>query len=179
MGVKLLGVSGALRAASTNTALIRAAGEVAGDDVDFRIADLDMPLYNGDVEDQGYPEKVEAWVADIRWADAIIMSTPEYNKNLSGVLKNALDWQSRYSPGPLSGKPVAIISATAGIAGGQLAQFSLRHCLTPFGCDVIQQPQVHVGGNFDDAVFKDGAYVNEKGRQKLAELVAALKAMVA
>ena len=58
MAFALLGTSGALRAASTNTALIRTAADLAGDDVDFTFADLDLPLYNGDVEDAGYPEKV-------------------------------------------------------------------------------------------------------------------------
>ena len=177
MSIKLLGVSGSLRTASTNTALVRAAAEAAGD-VDFRLADIDLPLFNEDVEAVGYPEKVEAFVADIRAADAIVISGPEYNKNISGVLKNALDWQSRFSPGPLAGKPVAIISSTAGRAGGELTQFSLRHCLTPFGAKVMQQPQLHVGSNFEESVFKDGVLSDEKAKQKLGELMAALKAMI-
>ena len=175
MAFKLLGVSGALRKASTNTALVRAAGELAGDDVAFTLADIDLPLYNGDVEDAGYPDAVVAFVEAIRAADAIVMSTPEYNKNLSGALKNALDWQSRFSPGPLAGKPVAIMSATAGAAGGQLAQFSLRHCLTPFGCNVLPQPQVHVGGNFSEDLFADGRLVDEKTRGYVEGLMAALR----
>ncbi|MEM8753127.1 MAG: NAD(P)H-dependent oxidoreductase [Pseudomonadota bacterium] len=177
MAFALLGISGALRAASTNTALVRTAGDLAGDDVDFTLADVDLPLYDGDVEDQGYPPKVTAFVEAIRAADAIVISTPEYNKNLSGVLKNALDWQSRFSPGPLKDKPVAIMSATAGAAGGQLAQFSLRHCLTPFGCRVLPQPQVHVGGNDADGLFADGRLVCEKTRGYVAGLMQALRAI--
>jgi chromate reductase, NAD(P)H dehydrogenase (quinone) len=57
----------------------------------------------------------------IRVADAIVISTPEYNKNPSGVLKNALDWVSRPRPAPMVGKPVAVVSAAAGLAGGQRA----------------------------------------------------------
>jgi chromate reductase len=177
MAFALLGMSGALRAASTNTALIRSAAALAGDDVDFTLADLDLPLYNGDVEDAGYPEKVETLVAQIRAADAIVMSTPEYNKNLSGVMKNALDWQSRFSPGPLTDKPVAILSATAGRSGGELAQFSLRHCLTPFGPKILQQPQLHIGSNYDGAVFADGQFVDPKGRGKLADIMQSLRAV--
>lgn len=177
MTINLLGISGSLRKASTNTALVRAAADAAGD-VDFTIADIDLPLFNEDVEAAGYPEKVETFVAAIRAADAIVISGPEYNKNISGVLKNALDWQSRFSPGPLAGKPVAIISATAGRAGGELTQFSLRHCLTPFGANVMQQPQLHIGSNFVDTVFKDGELVDEKAKEKLGELMSALKAMV-
>lgn len=178
MAFKLLGISGSLRAASTNTALVRAAGALAGDDVDFTIADIDLPLFNEDVEAKGYPDSVTAFVEAIRAADAIVMSTPEYNKNLSGVMKNALDWQSRFSPGPLAGKPVAIMSATAGAAGGQLSQFSLRHCLTPFGCRVLPQPQVHVGGNTADGLFEGGELVHEKTRGYVAELMKTLRAIV-
>lgn len=175
MAFRLLGISGALRKASTNTMMVRAAGELAGDDVDFTFADIDLPLYNGDVEDAGYPEKVTAFVEAIRAADAIVISTPEYNKNLSGVLKNALDWQSRFSPGPLKGKPVAIMSATGGYAGGQLTQFSLRHCLVPFGCRVLPQPQVHVGSNSREGLFVDGRLADEKAREQVAGLMAALR----
>lgn len=175
MAYALLGMSGALRAASTNTALVRAAGELAGEGATFTLADLDLPLFNEDVEAKGYPEPVEKLVAQIRAADAVVISTPEYNKNLSGVMKNALDWISRFSPGPLAGKPVAIMSAAAGRAGGELTQFSLRHCLTPHGADVLQQPQLHIGSNFQDSVFRDGAFVDPKGREKLAELMAALR----
>ena len=177
MAFKLLGISGSLRKAATNTALVRAAAELAGDDVEFTLADIDLPLFNEDVEAEGYPESVTRFVEQIRAADAIVISTPEYNKNLSGVLKNALDWQSRFKPGPLTDKPVAIMSATAGAAGGQLAQFSLRHCLTPFGCNVLAQPQVHVGDNFNEDVFKDGALVRERTREHVKGLMEALRAI--
>ncbi|WP_246209573.1 NADPH-dependent FMN reductase [Pikeienuella piscinae] len=175
MAFRLLGVSGALRRASTNSALIRAAGALAGEDVDFSIADIDLPLYNGDVEDRGYPDKVVAFVETLRAADAVVISTPEYNKGVSGVLKNALDWQSRFSPVPLSGKPVAIMSATGGYAGGQVSQFMLRQCLTPFAAKVISQPQVHVGSNETPGLFVDGELADERVRASIAKLLKALR----
>ncbi|MEX2517834.1 MAG: NAD(P)H-dependent oxidoreductase [Paracoccaceae bacterium] len=177
MTYRLLGISGALRRASYNTALVRAAGALAGDDVEFTIADIDLPLYNGDVEDRGYPDKVVAFVEAIRAADGVVISTPEYNKNLSGVLKNALDWQSRFKPVPLVGKPVAIMSATGGAAGGQLSQFSLRHCLTPFGAKVLSQPQVHVGSNTTTGLFVDGELADPKIRDYVATLMKTLRAI--
>ena len=146
--------------------------------MEFSLANIDLPLFNADVEAEGYPPVVEAFVEAIRQADAVVISSPEYNRNLSGVLKNALDWQSRFSPAPFAGKPVAILSATAGRSGGELAQFSLRHCLTPFGPRVIQQPQLHVGSNFQPDVFADGVLTDEKAREKLAELMKALLAMI-
>ncbi len=179
MPFRLLGISGALRRASTNTALIRAAGALAGDDVAFSIADIDLPLYNGDVEDAGYPEKVTEFVEAIRAADAIVISTPEYNKGLSGALKNALDWQSRFAPGPLRGKPVAIMSATGGFAGGQVSQFTLRHCLTPFGCHVLASPQVHVGSNDKEGIFVNGELADPKTRGYVADLMKALRELAA
>ena len=115
------------------------------------------------------------FVDQLRAADGVVISTPEYNKNLSGVLKNALDWQSRFKPGPLAKKPVAILSATAGASGGLLSQFSLRHCLTPFGCNVLSQPQVHVGGVFGDGMFENGRLRHEKTRGYVADLMRELR----
>lgn len=173
----LLGISGALRAASTNSALVRAAAEAFAPDR-FTFADIDLPLYNGDVEAEGYPEKVEAFVEAIRAADAIVISGPEYNKNISGVLKNALDWQSRFSPAPLKDKPVAIMSATAGQAGGELTQMSLRKCLMPFNARVIWGPFVFVGSNGRDGLFEKGELVDEGVKDRVAKLMDALREMV-
>lgn len=177
MAFRLLGISGALRAASTNTALLRAAAEEAGDDVAFSFADIDLPPYDGDVEDRGYPDKVLAFAEAVRAADAIVISTPEYNKHPSGALKNALDWQSRLKPVPLRGKPVAVMSATAGAAGGQVAQFALCAWLRPFAPRILPGPQLHVGGNGRDEVFSDGRYVDAKGRETLAEIMRELRAL--
>ena len=110
----LLGLSGALRADSTNRKLLREAARLFGP-CSFAEADLRLPLYDGDDEaKQGVPDVVQALAAQIAGADAIVVSTPEYNKGPSGVLKNALDWVSRVKENPWKGKPVAIVSATAG-----------------------------------------------------------------
>jgi len=91
---KLLGISGSLRKASTNTMLVREAARLFGP-ADFTMADIRMPLYDGDLEEaSGIPAEAMTLHGQIRDADAIIISTPEYNKNLPGVLKNALDWVS-------------------------------------------------------------------------------------
>ena len=89
----------------------------------FTEANLNIPLYNGDVETAtGLPGAVALLVDQISSADAVVISTPEYNKGISGVLKNALDWVSRAYGNPWLDKPVAIISATAGRGGGERAQ---------------------------------------------------------
>lgn len=174
--MQLLGVSGALRAASHNTALVRAAAEAFGP-ASFEMADLNLPLYDGDLEAQGIPEPVQRLVAQIRAADAVMISTPEYNKGLSGVLKNALDWISRVRPQPLAGKPVAIMSAAAGRSGGERGQSTLRQCLQAFSPRLLQGPEVLIAGA--DKAFDGGALVDPKGREAVSALMAALRAEVA
>jgi len=173
--MKLLAISGALRAGSTNTRLLREAIRLAGDDVTAEFADIRFPLYDADLEDAaGIPAPVAALAAQIAAADAVIISTPEYNKNLPGVLKNALDWLSRTKTKPLSGKPVAIMSAAAGRAGGERSQFSLRHCLTPFSPDILQGPELMLA-DARHAFDEHGRLINERSVEGLSKLMAALR----
>ncbi len=135
--LKVLGLSGSLRQSSRNTALLREAIRLIGP-CEASYGDLHLPLYDGDLEDRvGLPPEVIALNDLIRSADAIVIATPEYNKMIPGVLKNALDWISRDKPQPLAGKPVAIISA-AGRSGGEVAQFTLRHALASFDTNLLQ-----------------------------------------
>ena len=108
-------------------------------------------------------------------ADAVVISTPEYNKSISGSLKNALDWVSRVDGKPWAGKPVAIMSATAGRAGGERAQFALRLCMMPFRTKILQGPEVLVAASFQE-FDEDGALKGEMYRKNLQELMDALKA---
>ena len=142
--MKLLGISGSLRRASTNSMLVREAARVFEPDA-FVFADLDLPLYNQDVEDAGMPEAVTRLSEQIGAADAIVISTTEYNKGPSGVLKNALDWVSRIRPVTLTGKPVAALSAAAGMAGGQRATATLYLMLIPFQVRLVPGPELTVG----------------------------------
>ncbi|MGM0586467.1 MAG: NADPH-dependent FMN reductase [Pseudomonadota bacterium] len=178
MSVRLLGLSGALRRGSTNTLLAREALRVfrqLAPGTETEIGDLRMPLYDGDLEDEhGLPPEAQALIGRIRAADGVVISTPEYNKNLPGVLKNALDWVSRERPMALTGKPVAILSAAAGRAGGERSQFSLRHCLTPFNPRVLQGPEVMIADSrnaFDDA----GRLKDERGAKMLRQLMETLR----
>lgn len=148
-GHKLVGICGALRAASTNRLLMREAARLYAPET-FVEADLRLPLYDGDLEAaEGIPPAVQLLADQIAGADAVIIATPEYNKNLPGVLKNALDWISRTKTAPWRDKPVAIMSAAAGRAGGERSQFSLRHCLTPFRPRLITGPEVMIAKSED------------------------------
>ncbi|WP_137702779.1 NADPH-dependent FMN reductase [Marimonas lutisalis] len=140
----LLGICGALRTDSTNRKLLHEAARLFGD-AEYVDADLNLPLYNGDDEDaHGIPAAVQTLSDQIAAADAVIISTPEYNKGLTGVLKNGLDWISRTKGNPWKGKPVATMSAAAGRAGGERAQVMLRTCLTPFRPNLLLGPEIAV-----------------------------------
>lgn len=172
----LLGLSGSLRAASTNTKLIRAAAIAYGGA--FEEGNLRLPLYDGDLEEtNGIPAEVQALSDQIKGAEAVIISTPEYNKSIPGVLKNALDWVSRTEGKPWAGKPVAIMSATAGRAGGERAQFALRLCMMPFNTKIIQQPEALVAASFQ-AFDDDGALTGDMNIKTVTGLMDALKAQV-
>lgn len=173
----LLGMSGSLRSASFNRLLLGEAARLFGD-AHFTEADLRLPLYDGDLEDaQGIPASVQKLADQIALADAVIIATPEYNKGISGVLKNALDWVSRSKPNPWSGKPVAIMSATAGRAGGERAQVMLRNCMVPFRPRILQGPEMllaQTAAEFDaHGHLKTELYV-----KTLTELMSALRAEI-
>ena len=172
----LLGISGSLRKAATNTMLMRNAAEIFGPDT-FVEADIRFPLYDGDLEEaEGIPAAVQTLADQIAAADAVVISGPEYNKSVSGVLKNALDWVSRTDGNPWDGKPVAIMSAAAGRAGGERTQFALRLCLMPFNPRLLQGPEVLVAASskqFD----ADGTLTNEVNRKMLTQLMEELKAL--
>lgn len=158
----LLGFSGALRAGSTNRLLLAQARAAFGPARQLE-ADLRLPLYDGDLESsEGIPIAVQALYDQIRAADAVVISTPEYNKAPPGVLKNALDWVSRIKGNPWADKPVAIISAAGGRAGGDRSQFALRLMMTPFEPHLLSGPEVCVADSsnaFDEAgKLKDARY---------------------
>lgn len=170
----LLGISGSLRSASTNTKLLHEAARLFGQ-CTYVQADLNMPLYDGDLEaEQGVPEPAQALARQIDEADAVLISTPEYNKAPPGVLKNALDWVSRVEGKPWAGKPVAVMSSAAGRAGGERAQMILRACMVPFRPRILQGPEIHLAAaskQFDD----DGHLTGEIYVKELTELMQALR----
>ena len=173
---KLLGISGSLRSASYNTMLVQAAARAFGPD-HFQMGDINLPLFNEDVEAEGIPASVMALCEQIEWADAMIISSPEYNKGPSGAMKNALDWISRVRPMRTIGKPTAVLSAAAGMAGGQRAKSAMYLYLIPFQVKLVLAPEVNVGGaasKFD----ADGNLTDETTMGFVQQLMDALKAEI-
>ena len=170
MGHHLLTIAGALREGATNCMLAAEAARHFAPET-LTVANLRLPLYDGDVEDStGIPPEVQLLADQIAAADAVVISTPEYNKMIPGVLKNALDWVSRTKGSPWKGKPVAIMSAAAGRSGGERAQSTLRHALAPFRVRLVPGPEVLVadsGNAFDGA----GHLADARYEKSLAELM--------
>src|SRR5437868_12149457 len=119
MALEIVGICGSLRQKSLNMAALKAAGELMPAGMKLRIVSImDIPMYNLDVQEKGWPEGVERLKQDIAKADGLLFASPEYNYSLSGALKNAIDWQSRYKDQPFKGKPCTFLSCTAGPLGG-------------------------------------------------------------
>ena len=174
---QLLGISGALRAGSTNTMLVKEAARLFGP-CDLSMADIRMPLYDGDLEtESGMPGQAVALREAIAAADGVIVSSPEYNGNIPGGLKNALDWISRDKPNVLEGKPLAILSAAAGRAGGARTQVSLRQALIAFRPRYALGPEVMIAGS-GSAFDAQGQLANEHSVAALTALMAALRAEI-
>lgn len=170
----LLGLCGSLRGASTNRLLMKDAARRFGD-AEFIEGNLRFPLYDGDLEEQsGVPQEVQTLSDQIARADAVIIATPEYNKGLSGVLKNALDWVSRTKGAPWLDTPVATMSATAGRAGGERAQNMLRLCLMPFRPHLIAGPEVLVAASAQQW-DENGQLSNEINAKALDEAMQRLR----
>ena len=143
--LKILGFAGSLRKASYNKSLLRAAANLMPEDTNLEIFDIDgIPTFNQDTENN-MPEKVKDFKSKIREADAILISTPEYNYSVPGVLKNAIDSATRpYGDNPFNEKPVAIMSASVGMLGGARAQYHLRQIFVYLNMYPINLPEVIV-----------------------------------
>ena len=155
--MKIIGISGSLRAGSYNTAALRAAIELAPAEVTVETAEIsDLPFYNDDIRLAGYPPQVQRFRDQLATADAILFVTPEYNYSIPGVLKNAIDWASRPPSQPFDGKPVGIMGASGGVLGTARAQYQLRQMLVFLNAFPLNKPEVMIG--------QASAKVDENGR---------------
>jgi chromate reductase len=140
--MKVIGISGSLRAASFNTFALKAAQKLAPAGMEIEIASIaDIPLYNDDVRAAGDPASVTALKAKIKAADGILIVTPEYNFSIPGVLKNTLDWMSRPPEPPFGGKAVAIMGASPGPVGTARVQYDLRKVLVFLDASASTSPR--------------------------------------
>ncbi len=149
---------GSLRKASLNQRLARAVERLAPEDFVFTHIDIgELPLYDQDF-DTDYPAPARQLKQQVEAADALLFVTPEYNRSIPGVLKNALDLASRpWGTNSFAGKPGAVIGASIGAPGSALAQQHLRNVLVYLDVATLAQPEVFVQ-------FKDDTLIDAEGR---------------
>lgn len=156
---------GSLRRGSINQRLARAVQRLAPSTLAFeQIRIDDLPLYNQDF-DGDYPGEARRLKQQVEKADALLFVTPEYNRSIPGVLKNALDLGSRpWGTNSFAGKPGAVIGASIGAIGSALAQQHLRNVLAYLDVAVLPQPEVFVHFRDDGPIDADGGIVNDGTR---------------
>jgi chromate reductase len=176
--MKLLAITGALRKDSYNTQLLRAVKELAPPQMAIEIVTLHgVPLYDGDEEDKhGVPASVKALQEKVKEADGVIISTPEYNFSVPGVLKNGLDWMSR-SGNPFKWKRVGVMGASQGPVGTARSQYHLRQNLVGLEAITMPKPEIFVASA--ETKFAKGKLIDEATKKVIATWLKAFEDWVA
>jgi chromate reductase len=175
---KIAVIVGSLRKDSFNRKMAKALMEVAPHTLEFEAVEIaGLPLYNQDIDDTP-PEPWTEFREQIRKADGILFVTPEYNRSVPGVLKNAIDVGSRpYGKSAWAGKPAAVMSVSPGAIGGFGANHHLRQSLVFLGMPAMAQPEAYSGNAarlFDEA----GTFLNSSTREFAAKFMASFEAWV-
>ncbi|HLW12430.1 MAG TPA: NADPH-dependent FMN reductase [Casimicrobiaceae bacterium] len=169
---------GSLRRESFNRKMANALLGMAPPSLALEIVEIrDLPLYNQD-DDANPPAASAAFKARIQQADAVVFVTPEYNRSVPGVLKNAIDVASRpYGKSAWNGKPAAVISVSPGAIGAFGANHHLRQSLVFLNMPALQQPEAYIGGAaglFDE----QGKLINDSTRDFLKKFLDAFAAWI-
>ncbi|VVB76975.1 FMN-dependent NADH-azoreductase [uncultured archaeon] len=174
--IKILGFAGSMRQGSYNRMLLNAAAELLPSNTTMDIYDFgEMPIFDQDSEKKTLSAEVTKFKEKVRQADAILISTPEYNYTIPAALKNVLEWASRpYGDNAFDRKPVAVMSASTEGGGGAIAQYHLRQIMVYLNAYVLNKPQVLV--NFADEKFDaKGALTDSDARTHLKVMLTNLQ----
>ncbi|GAB3114536.1 NAD(P)H-dependent oxidoreductase [Aestuariicella hydrocarbonica] len=163
--LRLLGISGSLRENSYSTALLMALSEATTLEADYEYADIgSLPHFNQDLYVDPLMDSVQKIRDQIAVADGIVISSPEYNHGIPGVLKNALDWASRpHNNSPLRDKPVLILTSSPAFTGGVRAQYQIREALVSALARPVNTPEIvigNIGTKIVDGQFEDVAAID-------------------
>lgn len=177
--MNIVAISGSLRKDSFNTALLRALQQLAPEGMQITIADTSgLPLYDQDAE-ATFPAAAQTLKDAIEAADGIIIATPEYNRSIPGVLKNAIDWASRpWGKNSFAGKLVLTMGVSVGKLGTAVAQSHLKQVMLYLDADVIGQPELYLGPAhelFDEA----GNITDDSVKELLIKALETLKSRAA
>lgn len=173
MSSRILAFAGSARRDSLNRKLLAVtvkAVETAGGEVTLLdLNDYELPLYHGDLEEEkGMPENAERLLALLRDHGGLLVASPEYNSQLTPLLKNTIDWLSRSDDDPFEGKVAAVVSASPGALGGARSMQHARHLLLHLGCHVVPAqcilPKAH------EAFNEDGSLVGVRSQKSVETL---------
>ena len=172
MSIKVAVLVGSLRKDSFNRRLARAVEKLAPEELTFESIRIGgLPLYDQDFDGQ-YPAPCQQLKRQVEAADALLFVTPEYNRSIPGVLKNAIDIASRpWGTNSFAGKPGAVIGASIGATGSALAQQHLRNVLAYLDVPLLGQPEVFVQFQDDGPVDADGNITVQSTREFLQGFV--------
>lgn len=179
--MQIIGLAGSLRSGSLNAALLRAAVEECPKEAALEVESIrGVPLYDGDLEARGLPEKVIQLKDRVAAADALLLVTPEYNNSIPGPFKNAIDWMTRPPadvPRVFRGKPVGLIGASPGMHGTMLSQTAWLPVFRTLGVRPFFGQLLYLGGA--GGVFDaSGKLVDEAMRERLRKYMAGFVAFV-
>lgn len=173
MPAKILAFSGSLRKDSLNRRLLWQASQLAafhGADVhEVDLNDYPLPFYNQDVQDSGFPEPADALKVLLEERDALLIVTPEYNFSYPAVVKNVIDWWSRYRPSPMAGKQAMLMSASPGLVGGNRGLWHLRQPLE--ACGVHVHPAMFSLAQAASGFNEDGTLSDAGAQRRLEETI--------
>jgi len=168
--MKWLLLAGSMRKESVNKKLMKivenrvGALGVQAESVAFE--SIEMPLYNGDLEEaKGVPEGIQTFAKKLAAADAWVISSPEYNFSVPGTLKNLIDWLSRVKPVPFKGKKILLLSASPSLVGGNRGLLALRVPLE--ACGGFVYPTMFSLSSAYEAFTENNSFVDPKNEKRL------------
>ncbi|MEO6198500.1 MAG: NADPH-dependent FMN reductase [Sphingomicrobium sp.] len=172
---------GSLREASINRKVARSICDLAGDRLDCDMVEIgNLPLYNQDLETGSPPAAWTRFRDQVAAADAVLFVSPEYNRSMSGAIKNAIDVGSRpFGKGCLLGKPAAVVTASPGAVGGFGANHHIRQCCVALNMPVMAHPESYLGQVGDDSFGEDGLLVDGKLKDLVRKIAGAFADWVA
>jgi chromate reductase len=167
----ILAISGSLRKSSYNTAILRGLQGLVPEGVTVTVRTVgDLPLFNSEME-SSMPESALLLKKSIEEADGLIIATPEYNRSIPGVLKNAIDWATRpRGSNSFKGKHVMIMGATNGQLGTAVAQSHLKEILVYLDTKFMGQPEVYIS-NVESKVSQEGVITDESTKEHLKKVL--------
>ena len=179
--LRLLIFSASLRTESLNTRLIKLVATIIekhGGKVDYaNMSEFDCPSFNGDVEQiNGLPKGATEFQKRLLANDAFVISSPEYNGSMPGLIKNSIDWVSRFRPQPFNEKHGLLMSASPSMAGGNRALWSLRMPFEHLGARIF--PDMFSLATAHQAFNDDGIIINPVLAKRFEENIVAFMNLV-